>query len=114
MRKNFGDTVFYYDRFATPEVIVAQIGRIMDEIRDDPAAAAVRAVAARDIFDEKFAGEVMLQNAVRYFEEWRAGAGKSRPPADGPLIDVIVRVGQRPICDLATTVRSIDAQSAGR
>ena len=114
IRKNFGDTVFYYDPFAAPAETVARIDGIVGEIRRDPKAAAQQALAARAIFDEKFAGEVMLGNAVRYFEEWRARAGRTRDPADGPLIDVVIRAGHGPIGNVYRALRSIDGQTAGR
>lgn len=111
---NFGDSVFYYDPVAAPAETVARIDGIVGEIRRDPKAAAQRALAARAIFDEKFAGEVMLGNAVRYFAEWRERAGRTRDPADGPLIDVVVRAGHSPIGTVCRALRSIDGQTAGR
>ncbi len=114
IRKNFGDSVFYYDPFAAPAETVARIDGIVGEIRRDPKAAAQQALAARAIFDEKFAGEVMLGNAVRYFAEWRERAGRTRDPADGPLIDVVIRAGHSPIGNVYRALRSIDGQTAGR
>ncbi len=114
IRKNFGDTVFYYDPFAAPADTVARIESIVGEIRRDPKAAAQQALAARAIFDEKFAGEVMLGNAVRYFAEWRERAGRTREPAEGPLIDVVIRAGHSPIGNVYRALRSIDGQTAGR
>ncbi len=112
--KNFGDTVFYYDPFAAPADMVARIESIVGEIRRDPKAAAQQALAAREIFDENFAGEVMLGNALRYFAEWRERAGHARDPADGPLIDVVIRALCSPIGNVYRALRSIDAQTAGR
>ena len=112
--RNFGDTVFYYDPFAAPADTVARIDGIVGEIRRDPKAAAQQALAARAIFDEKFAGEVMLGNAVRYFAEWRERAGRARDPADGPLIDVVIRAVRSPIGNVYRALRSIDGQTAGR
>ena len=106
--------VFYYDPFAAPAETVARIDAIVGEIQRDPKAAAQQALAARAIFDEKFAGEVMLGNAVRYFSEWRERAGRTRDPADGPLIDVVIRAGHSPIGNVYRALRSIDGQTAGR
>ena len=114
IRTHFGDTVFYYDRFASPTEVVERIDHIVAEIREDPKAATQRALAARSTFNEKFAGEVMLQSAVHYFEEWRQRAGKPRSPADGPLIDVVIRALRSPIDNVYRAVRSIDGQTAGR
>ena len=106
--------VFYYDPFAAPADTVARIDGIVGEIQRDPKAAAQQALAARAIFDEKFAGEVMLGNAVRYFTEWRERAGRARDPADGPLIDVVIRAVHSPIGNVYRALRSIDGQTAGR
>jgi hypothetical protein len=56
----------------------------------------------------------LLQNAVCYFDEWRERAGKMLDPCNGPLIDVIVRVGGRPMSIILRAVRSIESQTAGR
>jgi hypothetical protein len=107
IRKNFGDSVFYYDPFAEPADTIARIDGIVDEIRRNPKAAAQQALAARAIFDEKFA-------AVHYFAEWRERAGRTRDPADGPLIDVVIRALRSPIGNVYRALRSIDGQTAGR
>jgi hypothetical protein len=114
VRKHFGDTVWYFDPNNTSFEIGEQIDAAMAQIAADPKAAAVRAQAARAIFEEHFAGEVMIANAVRYFEEWKERGGKSKPPAESPLIDVIVRVGSRPVSTVLRAIRSLEEQTAGR
>ena len=73
-----------------------------------------RAAEARGVFEREFCGEVLLANAVDYFERWRASPHRARPAAESPLIDVIVRVGGRPVETVLRAIRSIDGQSAGR
>jgi hypothetical protein len=114
IRKHFGDTVFYYHPFRSAATIASQIDGLVDEIANDPRKASERAREARLIFEKKFSAEVLIENAVRYFEEWRERSGKPTDPADDPLIDVIVRVGGRPISTVTRAIRSIDNQIAGR
>jgi hypothetical protein len=114
IRKHFGETVFYYDAFARRDVILDRIDRAMAAIAADPKAAGERAKAARAIFDRQFSAEIMLANAVRYYEEWRDGEGRPQDPASGPLIDVVMRVGGRPAATILRAIGSIEAQTEGR
>jgi hypothetical protein len=114
IRKHFGDTVLYYDAFGPVVTAVQQIDDAVAKIARNPHRAAEQADKARLTFEEKFAAEVMLDNAVTYFEEWRERAGKPVDPANGPLIDIIVRVGGRTESVVSRTIRSIEAQSEGR
>jgi hypothetical protein len=114
VRKNFGDTVWYFDPSQTSFEIAQQVDAAMADIQADPAGAARRAGAARAIFEERFAGEVLIANAVRYFEEWKERGGKPSPAAESPLIDVIVRVGSRPVPTVLRAIRSLEEQTAGR
>ena len=97
LRKHFGDTVLYYNPYRSAATIASEIDALVDEIASDPRKASERAREARIIFEKKFSAEVLIQNAVQYFEEWRERSGKPTDPANDPLIDVIVRVGGRPI-----------------
>src|SRR5260221_189925 len=56
----------------------------------------------------------MIGNAVDYYQEWRERAGKPSSPGGDPLIDVVVRVGSRPIATVGRALRSIDGQTTGR
>jgi hypothetical protein len=114
IRKNFGDNVYYFDPNGTVYEIFEAIDAAMGLILADPATAARKAKAARAIFEERFASEVMVANAVRYFEEWKERGGRRRPPADSPLIDVIVRIGGRPVDVVRRAIQSLEDQSAGR
>lgn len=82
IRQHFGESVYYFPS-EDPIAAAQAIDHAVEEIQNDPAAAAERARAARMIFEEHFAAEVMLQNAVRVFEEWReltARSGRSTAP----------------------------------
>lgn len=114
VRKNFGENVFYFDPNGTVYEIFDAIDKAMAAIVADPAAAAAKAREARKIFEAKFAAEVMVANAVQYFEEWKERGGKPQPSADSPLIDVVVRVGGRPVDIILRAIRSLEAQTAGR
>ena len=110
IRKHFGDTVLYYDAFGSVVTAVQQIDDAVAKIARNPHRAAEQADKARLTFEEKFAAEVMLDNAVTYFEEWRERAGKPVDPANGPLIDIIVRVGGRTVSVVSRAI-SIDRSS---
>jgi phosphoglycerol transferase len=114
IRRWFGGAVWYYDPFGTVYEISTQIDAAMAQIAADPVAATARAADARAVFEREFCGEVLLANAVDYFERWRARPERNLPASDSPLIDVIVRVGGRPVETVLRAVRSIDGQSAGR
>ncbi len=114
IRKWFGDSVWYYDPFGTVIDTLTRIDEAMSEIVADPQGTARRAADARAIFEREFCGEVLLANAVDYFERWKASPQRNRPRAESPLIDVVVRVGGRPVETITRAIRSIDGQTAGR
>jgi len=114
VRKNFGDNVYYFDPNGTVYEIFEAIDAAMAAIAADPAAAAAKARAARAIFEAEFAAEVMVANAVQYFEQWKTRGGQAQPPADSPLIDVVVRVGGRPVSTILRAIQSLEDQTAGR
>jgi hypothetical protein len=114
IRKNFGDSVLYYHPHNRTSEIVEEIDLLMAEVKADPAGTALRASRAREIFEERFSAEVLLNKAVEYFEDWRDTTGKPRPPSESPTIDVIVRVGGRPASTVLRAITSIDGQSDGR
>ncbi len=109
MRKNFGDSVLYYDPFSSIEAIVEQIDAAFRAIQADPAAAAARASQARAIFEDRFHAGAMLEGAVAHYERWKAASAP--PPAlRDAQVDVIVRgTGE----GLADTLASLRRQRAG-
>lgn len=115
IRRNFGDSVFYYDAAGATSAAIAGIDTAMASIAADPANASRMAASARAIFEQNFAAEVMLANAVRTFESWQEK--RTTSPVNGPdqpLIDVIVRCGGRDLDIVERALRSIDQQQAGR
>jgi hypothetical protein len=114
VRRNFGDNVYYFDPNGTVYEILEAIDLAMAAIKADPGDAAVKAKAARAVFEERFAAEVMIANAVRHFEEWKTLGGKPKPPAEAPLVEVIVRVGGRPAETVMRAIESLENQTAGR
>jgi hypothetical protein len=114
IRKNFGDNVFYFDPNGTIFEIFSQIDAAMQAIAADPAAAAAKARGARQIFEERFCSEEMIKNAVTYFEDWKERGGRRAAPSESPLIDVVVRVGGRPVETVLRAIRSLESQTAGR
>lgn len=115
LRSRFGDTLHYYDPWAPIGDVARRIDEIMQDIRTKPAAAAEMAETARSIFERRYAAEVLLANAIKHFEDWRARQDRLRAAEiEQPAVDVIVRVGGRPIAVVERAIRSIDAQSVGR
>jgi FkbM family methyltransferase len=88
IRRHFEESVHYYPR-GDPAAATEAIDRAIDAIVGDPAGAAARAQAARSIFEENFAAEVMLQNAVGVFQEWRARVSLPQPstPVGRTVVD---------------------------
>lgn len=113
LRSRFGDALHYYDPWAPANEVVRRIDEIMEDIRENPVAAAEMADMARSTFERRYCAEVLLANTVKYFEGWKVLQAKLRE-AEQPSIDVIVRVGGRPFEVVQRAIKSIDAQSTGR
>jgi hypothetical protein len=114
MRENFGDSVFYYEPFASTEQITARIDEIMAEITADPAAAQARAAGARQVFETRFHAAALLQNALDYHRSWLDARTARASKLDDALIDVVIRTGGRSTDYIRRAIASIDNQSAGR
>ncbi|HLG96332.1 MAG TPA: glycosyltransferase family A protein [Bryobacteraceae bacterium] len=117
IRRHFGDSVYYFDQRLTDRALERAILRLRDLIYQNPEAAIARARKARQIFEEKFAAEVMIKNAVEYHQDRCSDRQAARTTAEAsysPLISVIVRCGSRPLRYLERAVRSISQQTYGR
>jgi hypothetical protein len=114
IEKWFGDTVLYFTPSRSARSMAAEITARVAEVKRDPAAAADRAERAREIFEQNFAAERMLANAVAYHAEVQAARARKRQasPAE-PRISVVVRCGGRPQKLLKRAVDSIRAQTFG-
>jgi hypothetical protein len=115
LRSNFGDTIHYFDPWASASRTSQRIDEIMESVANDPQGAAETAEAARAVFEKSFCAEVMIANTVRYYETWRHRTDMlRRPEAEQPRIDVIMRVGGRSVDVIKRAIRSIDSQTIGR
>lgn len=111
IRRHFAETVAYYP--AGDPVSAAQaIDRALAEIEGDPPRAAAQARAARKIFEETLAAEVMLRNVVGVFEEWQARpspAGRTMVNSDQKAISgMFARLPNGTLAKVAQAVASLD------
>jgi hypothetical protein len=114
IEKWFGDTVMYFTPSLSARAMAAEITASLAVVKRDPAAAADRAQRAREIFEQNFAAERMLSNAVAYHEERQAVRAKRRPGSSAaPRISVVVRCGGRPEELVRSAVDSIRNQTFG-
>ena len=111
LRKHFGDALYYFDQRAPARHIAQRLRDILFEIQEDPAAAAARAAEGRKVFENRFSAEILLTNAIQYFERWRH-ARISRDRRLDPAVSVIVRCGGR--ATIARTLKSLKEQTFGR
>lgn len=117
LRKWFGDSVYYVDQRLPDQLLVHEIERRIEEIYADPVAAAAKARKAKKIFDENFAAERLIGNAVEYHHRSRTArnfATASVPLSSQPLVSVIIRCGSRPLDLVRRAVSSVSRQSYGR
>src|SRR6516225_10875683 len=93
LERYFGDSVYYFDPHCPDRALVDQLGKIMDEIKANPAEAFSRARRAQRIFQEQFSAEKLLQNAIAYHRELHnpPRPRSTSPGGSDPLISVIVR-----------------------
>ncbi|MCI0545827.1 MAG: glycosyltransferase family 2 protein, partial [Candidatus Rokubacteria bacterium] len=113
LRTHFGDSFYYFDQRAPASRIAERLSDIAREIRQDPPAAAARAREARRIFEQRFSAEVLLENAIAYFQTWR----KARSAPDRrlhPAVSAIVRCGGRPLATVRRALQSLRDQTHGR
>jgi hypothetical protein len=76
-----------------------------------------KAGRAKEIFDRKFAAEIMLENAVQYHQKMSADRARILQSAEKvylPSISVVLRCGSRPIEYVERAVRSIARQTFGQ
>jgi hypothetical protein len=117
LRRYFGESVYYVDQSLPHKYLVEQILRRREEIYANPAAAIEKARRAREIFENQFAAEVLLANAVEYHERKSAKRKVTLEVARAeynPLISVIIRCGSRPAEAIMQAVDSISRQTYGR
>ena len=91
IRRRFGDSVKYYPA-GEPAAAALAIDRAMAEIVGNPKIAAAQARAARRIFEETLAPDIMLGNVLGRFEEWRRGRRLGRAVLIDTAADAITDV----------------------
>jgi hypothetical protein len=117
LRKWFGNSIYYVDQRLPDGLLVREIERRVQEIYADPIVAAARARKAKEIFEENFAAERLIGNAVEYHHRTRRAriaSTSSVPLTNKPLVSVIVRCGSRPLDLVRRAVSSVSRQSYGR
>ncbi len=116
VRHHFGDSVYYVDQWLPQKHLVQQILLRRKEIEMNPAVAAEKAKQARKIFEERFAAEVLLANAVAHHSQMSARRMEElgRAAAATPLISVVICCGSGPLAAIERSVDSVARQSYGR
>ncbi|MEO8368650.1 MAG: glycosyltransferase family A protein [Candidatus Solibacter sp.] len=117
IRNNFGDSVYYFEQNLPDKALCREIAERREEIYRHPEIAMEKARRAREIFEAKFAAEILLQNAVDYHEkmsERRAAGLRSARKSYSPLISVIVRCGCRGVEFVERAISSISRQTYGK
>ena len=109
IRRHLRDTVWYYPA-NDPSASVEAIDGAIEAITGNPAGAAQQARAAKALFDQILAAEVMLRNTVRLYEEWRERELQSAAAPGKGLIRHAFAPSQsetaRPLVSLIFTVKN--------
>jgi hypothetical protein len=116
IRKYFGDSVYYIDQNLADKSLVRAILRCWDEIYDRPETALDKARRAREIFEQRFAAELLINNAVKYHERLsttRHAMLSQRKASYQPFISVIIRCGGRPVDLIRRALFSLSQQTYG-
>jgi Glycosyl transferase family 2 len=117
IRKHYGDSVYYVDQSLPDRQLVKAVQQCRLEIYANPAAAIARAHAAREIFETRFAAELLIDNAVRHHQWMSAARLEELVRAKAvyePRISVIIRCGGRPLAMVDRALQSLAQQSYGR
>ncbi|HIK39064.1 glycosyltransferase [Thermoleptolyngbya sp. M55_K2018_002] len=117
IREAFGDTVLYIDADADPAEQVEQISQHMAWIAQHPQQAEALAAAAHEIFIQHYTLEKHLLDLLPHHEALLTDKGfkgfvpapmSAQPPAQ---VQVIVRVGGRPLSYIRRALDSLAAQT---
>lgn len=115
IEKHFADSVLYFTPSTSGEEMAAAILRHHADVVRSPEEAQERAGAARKIFEERFAAERMLENAVAYHEEVQAAHRRRLTALEPqPHVSVVVRCGRHRLQLLKDAVDSVRRQTSGR
>ena len=116
IRDQFGDSVYYFDQTLRDRALSGAVLKLRELIYSNPGAAIEKAHRAREIFETKFAAEIMIENAVKYHQMVSANRARilqSAGQAYSPFISVVLRCGSRAIEYVERAVRSISRQTFG-
>jgi glycosyltransferase involved in cell wall biosynthesis len=116
IRDHFGDSVYYFDQNLPDQALRRAILQLRDIVYSNPVAAMEKAQRAREIFERKFAAEVLLENAVEYHQLVngnRTSRLKQAQEKYCPFISVIIRCGSRPVEFFERALESISKQTVG-
>jgi hypothetical protein len=117
IRKNYGDSVYYFDQNLPDRDLVNAILQLRELVYKNPEIAIEKASQAKRIFDNKFAAEIMIDNAVNYhsmISAYRLNSIRRVEEQYSPFVSVIIRCGSRPIEYAERAVKSISRQSFGQ
>jgi hypothetical protein len=117
IRKHFGDSVYYIDQELPDLRLVQAVEQCVADMYADPPGTIAKAQYARAVFEQTFAAEILMTNAVDYHRrtsEQRTTALARAKRAYEPFISVIVRCGGRPLAAVGEALRSIAAQTYGQ
>ena len=117
IRKYFGDSVYYIDQNLPDKALVRAILRCWNEIYSQPDIALDKARRAREIFEQRFAAELLIDNAVKYHERLSANRHAiltQRKASYEPFVSVIIRCGGRPVDLIRRALCSLSQQTYGQ
>ena len=128
-RETLGDSAFYLDLSASPEINAKEVLRIVRWANDNPRQANLMAQRSHEILKEHYAIERQLEKCCAFVADAKAAAARKlktavehfaretkpaqlggRPSA---LVDVIIRTGGRDLRLLRRAIRSVTAQKFG-
>ncbi|MBR1232029.1 glycosyltransferase [Bradyrhizobium sp. AUGA SZCCT0182] len=107
--KEFGDALLYVDVDQSADVASQQIADHVSWINGNPELARSMADRGHAIFNERFALERILVQLPAFLEEVRKSMGLCFQFEDG--VDIIIRVGSRPLSMIERAIESVAAQT---
>lgn len=111
--REFGDALLYIDADADAAAVSGQIVDHMSWIQKNPTKAKELATRSHKIFNTHFTLEKIFSHLPEFCDEVRRQMGLSEPNLE-ESVDIIVRVGSRPLALVARAIASIADQSHRR
>ncbi|MET4608592.1 hypothetical protein ABIB90_008098 [Bradyrhizobium sp. JR4.1] len=105
----FSDALLYVDADQSAEVVSQQIVSHVSWINANPDIAQGMADRGREIFNKSLALEDILSRLPSFMEDVRKSTGVCSENEDG--VDIIIRVGSRPLSMIERAVASVAAQT---